>query len=54
MIATRAQRVDSVLISKLSFMVNAIKVGGGAEGRGYWIELKGSVQVEGSAGIIGR
>jgi hypothetical protein len=53
-IAMRAQRVGSVLISKSSFMANAIEVGGGAEGRGYRIELKGSVRVEGSAGIIGR
>ncbi len=53
-IATSAQRVGSVLISKSSFMANAIKVGGSAEGRGYRIELKGSVRVEGSAGIIDR
>ncbi len=53
-ITTRAQRVGSVLISKSSFMANAVEVGGGMEGRGYRIELEGSVRVEGSTGIIGR
>jgi hypothetical protein len=33
-IATRAQRVGSVLILKLSFMANAIEGGIGAKGRG--------------------
>ncbi len=53
-IAMRAQRVGSVSISKSSFMADAVEVGGSAEGRGYRIELEGSVRVEGSAGIIGR
>ncbi len=51
-IAMRAQRVGSVWIWKSSFMADAIKVGGSAEGRGYKIELEGLVRVEGSAGII--
>jgi hypothetical protein len=33
-ITIRAQRVGSVLISKSSFMANAIKDGGSAKGRG--------------------
>ncbi len=49
----RAQRVGSNLILKSSFMADAIKVGSGTEGRGYRIELEGSVRVEGSAEIIG-
>ncbi len=53
-IAARARRVGSVLILKSSFMADAVQVGGGVEGRGYRIELEGSVRVEGSAGIIGR
>ncbi len=51
-IAMRAQRVGSVLILKSSFMANAIKGGGGAEGRGYRIDLKGSMRLEGSAEIL--